>query len=96
MKRVLARHMIREAGMRLAPAVNARRYLYELLTGCSLRTALPPYRLSSAESQGRYNDFVLGLPASLATALAGHAADMPAQRDAEQAPQSIARHAGCG
>ena len=64
--------MTREAGMRLAPAASARRYLYELLTGCALATAPPPYRLSPG-SPGSYNDFVLGMPASLATALAGHA-----------------------
>ena len=64
--------MTREAGMRLAPAASARRYLYELLTGCALATAPPPYRLSPG-SLGSYNDFVLGMPASLAAALAGHA-----------------------
>ena len=64
--------MTREAGMRLAPTASARRYLYELLTGCALGTAPPPYRLS-AGSLGSYNDFVLGISASLATALAGHA-----------------------
>jgi hypothetical protein len=64
--------MTREAGMRLPPAGSARRYLYELLTGCALVTAPPPYRLS-AGSAGGYNDFVLGIPASLAAALAGHA-----------------------
>jgi len=64
--------MTREAGMRLAPTASARRYLYELLTGCGLATAPPPYRLS-AGSAGSYNDFVLGIPASLAAALAGHA-----------------------
>ena len=62
----------RQAGMRPAPAASARRYLYELLTGCSLVTAPPPYRLSPG-SLGSYHDFVLGMPASLATALAGHA-----------------------
>jgi hypothetical protein len=64
--------MTREAGMRLAPTASARRYLYELLTGCALATAPPPYRLS-AGSAGRYSDFALGIPASLAAALAGHA-----------------------
>jgi hypothetical protein len=64
--------MTREAGMRLAPAASARRYLYELLTGCGLAAAPPPFRLS-ARSAGSYNDFVLGIPASLAAALAGHA-----------------------
>ena len=64
--------MTREAGMRLAPAASARRYLYELRTGCALSTAPPPYRLSPG-SLGSYNDFALGIPASLATALAGHA-----------------------
>ena len=64
--------MTREAGMRLAPAASARRYLYELLTGCALSTAPPPYRLS-AGSLGSYSDFVLGMPASLAAALARHA-----------------------
>jgi hypothetical protein len=58
--------------MRLAPVTSARRYLYELLTGCSLVTAPPPYRLS-AGSLARYNNFTIGMPASLATALAGHA-----------------------
>ena len=64
--------MTREAGMRLASVASARRYLYELLTGCALATAPSPYRLS-AGSLGSYSDFVLGLPASLTTALAGHA-----------------------
>jgi hypothetical protein len=64
--------MTREAGVRLAPAASARRYLYELLTGCALATAPPPYRLSPG-SLGSYNDFALGMPASLAAALAGHA-----------------------
>ena len=64
--------MTREAGMRLAPAASARRYLYELLTGCGLVTAPPPYRLSPG-SLGSYNDFALGIPACLAAALAGHA-----------------------
>lgn len=54
--------MIRQAGMRLVPAGIGRRYLYELLTGCGLATAPPPYQLTSAGSQGRYNDFVLGMP----------------------------------
>src|ERR1700691_863589 len=35
--------MTREAGMRLAPTASARRYLYELLTGCGLDTAPPPF-----------------------------------------------------
>jgi hypothetical protein len=64
--------MTREAGMRLAPAASARRYLYELLTGGGLGTAPQPYRLS-AEANGSYSDFVLGMPASLATALTDHA-----------------------
>jgi hypothetical protein len=64
--------MTRQAGMRLAPAASARRYLYELLTGCGLGTAPPPYRLS-AGSHASYSDFALSIPASLATALAGHA-----------------------
>jgi hypothetical protein len=58
--------------MRLVPAASARRYLYELLTGCGLAAAPPPYRLR-ARSHGSYSDFVLGMPASLAAALAGHA-----------------------
>ncbi len=65
--------MIHEAGMRLASAGNARRYLCELLTGCSLLTAPPPCRLTSAGSQARYNDFIIGMPASMATALTRHA-----------------------
>ena len=64
--------MTREAGMRLAPVASVRRYLYELLTGCALATTPPPYRLS-AGSHGSYSDFALGIPASPATALAGHA-----------------------
>lgn len=64
--------MTREAGMRLPAVASARRYLYELLTGCALVTAPPPYRLSSG-SLGNYSDFVLGMPASLAAALADHA-----------------------
>jgi TniQ/Bacterial regulatory helix-turn-helix protein, lysR family len=64
--------MTREAGMRLAPAASARRYLYELLTGCALATAPGPHHLS-AGSASSYGDFVLGIPASLAAALAGHA-----------------------
>jgi hypothetical protein len=64
--------MTRAAGMRTAPTAHARRYLYELLTGCALSTAPPPYRLAS-DSHGRYHDFVLGMPASLVSALTGHA-----------------------
>jgi hypothetical protein len=64
--------MTREAGMRLAPVASARRFLYELLTGCGLGTAPPPYQLS-AGSHGSYSDFALGIPASLAAALADHA-----------------------
>jgi hypothetical protein len=64
--------MTREAGMRLAPVAGARRYLCEVLTGCALVTAPGPYRLG-AGSLGSYSDFVLGMPASLTTALAGHA-----------------------
>jgi hypothetical protein len=65
--------MTREAGMRLAPVGIARRHLYELLTECGLGTAPPPYQLTSAGSHTGYNDFVLGMPASLTTALADHA-----------------------
>ncbi|HET9971304.1 MAG TPA: hypothetical protein VFQ68_23920 [Streptosporangiaceae bacterium] len=65
--------MIHEAGMRLTSISNAGRYLYELLTGGSLHTAPPPYQLTSADSQARYNDFNIGIPASMATALAAHA-----------------------
>jgi hypothetical protein len=43
------------------------------LTGCSLRTAPPPYQLPSADAQARYNDFITGIPASLVSALTGHA-----------------------
>jgi hypothetical protein len=64
--------MTREAGMRLPPVASARRYLYELLTGCSLLTAPPPYRLSAGQL-ARYSNFTIGMPASLATALDGHA-----------------------
>ena len=64
--------MTRQAGMRLPPVASARRYLYEMLTGCSLVTAPPPYRLS-AGSLARYNNFTIGMPASLAAALDSHA-----------------------
>jgi hypothetical protein len=65
--------VIREAGMRLPLIAYARRHLYELLTGCSLQTAPPPYRVTSTDSQARYDDFVIGMPAPLATALNEHA-----------------------
>ena len=65
--------MIRAAGMRLTRGGHARRYLYELLTGRNLNAAPQPYRLTSADSQARYNDFIIGMPASLATALTEHA-----------------------
>src|ERR1017187_8498234 len=63
----------RDAGMRASRAGHARRYLYELLTGCSLRTAPPPYQLTSADAQARHNDFITGIPASLVSALTGPA-----------------------
>jgi hypothetical protein len=50
----------RDAGMRASRPGQARRYLYELLTGCSLRTAPPPYQLTSADSQARYSNFTIG------------------------------------
>jgi hypothetical protein len=62
----------RDAGMRAGRLQHARRYLYELLTGCSLRTAPPRYQLTSG-TQASYHDFTLGLPASLASALHQHA-----------------------
>jgi molybdenum-dependent DNA-binding transcriptional regulator ModE len=65
--------MARGAGMRASRPRHARRYLYELLTGCSLRTAPPPYQLTSADAQARYHDFTIGMPASLAGALTEHA-----------------------
>ena len=65
--------MARDAGMRASRPGHARRYLYELLTGCSLRTAPPPYQITSAGSQGSYHDFTIGMPASLASALHEHA-----------------------
>jgi hypothetical protein len=46
---------------------SSRRYLYELLTGCSLQTAPPPYRVTSTGSQARYDDFATGMPAPLAS-----------------------------
>jgi hypothetical protein len=64
--------MTRQAGMRLPPVASARRYLYELLTGCSLVTAPPPYRLTAGQL-ARYSNFAIGMPASLAAALDGHA-----------------------
>jgi hypothetical protein len=65
--------LARDAGLHPGRVGHARRYLYELLTGCSLRTAPPPYQLPSADAQARYNDFITGIPASLVSALTGHA-----------------------
>jgi hypothetical protein len=53
----------------------ARTYLYELLTAGPPATAPPPYTLPAGRAGTRtaYHDFVLTLPAALASALAGHA-----------------------
>jgi hypothetical protein len=50
----------------------ASRYLYELLTGCSLYTAPPAHQLPRTAVRG-YNDFVTGITTDLAAALHGHA-----------------------
>jgi TniQ/Bacterial regulatory helix-turn-helix protein, lysR family len=63
----------RDAGMRASRPGQARRYLYELLTGCSLRTAPPPCQLTSADSQARYSNFTIGMTTGLASALTAHA-----------------------
>jgi molybdenum-dependent DNA-binding transcriptional regulator ModE len=62
--------------MRASHGGHARRYLYELLTGCNLRTAPPPYQITSADAQARYHEFTIGMPAGLASALREHARQM--------------------
>jgi hypothetical protein len=61
-----------DAGIHGSRPGHARCYLYELLTGCSLRTAPPPYRLATSRHAG-YSEFVITMPAGLASALAGQA-----------------------
>lgn len=68
--------MVRDAGMRADPrrhAQNARRYLYELLTSCCLRTAPPPYQVTTASAQAGYNTFTISMTTDLASALDDHA-----------------------
>jgi hypothetical protein len=52
---------------------HARRYLYDLITGCSLRTAPPPCQLTGKKAQASYAEFTTGITTSLATALSDHA-----------------------
>ena len=68
--------MVRDAGLRAGHARrarNARRYLYELLSGCSLRTAPPPYQITTASAQAGYNTFTITMTTDLASALDDHA-----------------------
>jgi hypothetical protein len=52
---------------------HARRYLYELITGCSLHTAPPPYQLDAQPAGIEYGEFAVTMTASLASALHDHA-----------------------
>jgi hypothetical protein len=52
---------------------HARRYLYDLITGCSLRTAPPPYQLTGKKAQASYAEFTTGITTGLASALSDHA-----------------------
>jgi hypothetical protein len=52
---------------------HARRYLYELITGCSLHTAPPPYQLTAQPAGIEYGEFAVTITASLASALHDHA-----------------------
>lgn len=52
---------------------HARRYLYELITGCSLHTAPPPYQLDAQPAGIEYGEFAVTITASLAAALHDHA-----------------------
>lgn len=63
----------RDAGMRVSHPGHARRYLYELLTGCGLHTAPPPYQLTSKKAHASYAEFTTGITTSLASALNDHA-----------------------
>jgi hypothetical protein len=68
--------MARDAGMhagRDARAGHARRYLYEMLTGCSLADAPPHCRITSSTDWAEYHDFAIGVTADLAAALRDHA-----------------------
>jgi hypothetical protein len=63
----------RDAGMRVSHPGHARRYLYELLTGCSPHTAPPPYQLTGKKAHASYAEFTTGITTSLASALNDHA-----------------------
>lgn len=52
---------------------HARRYLYELITGCSLHTAPPSYQLDARPAGTEYGEFAVTVTASLAAALHEHA-----------------------
>lgn len=63
----------RDAGMRVSHPGHARCYLYELLTGCGLHTAPPPYQLTGKKAHASYAEFIIGVTTSLASALNDHA-----------------------
>ena len=66
----------RQAGLRSGGPRRlhqARRYLYELLTGNSLATAPGPYHLPEGMPRTDYAEFTTTLPADLVTALTAHA-----------------------
>ena len=52
---------------------HARRYLYELITGCSLHTAPPPCQLDTRAAGTEYGEFTITITATLASALHDHA-----------------------
>lgn len=54
----------------------ARRYLYEVLTGCSLHHAPTPYRIEGSYERIEYHDFVAGLPRALVEDLHTHAFEL--------------------
>ena len=63
----------RDAGMTTRNAAHARRYLYELLTGCPLGTAPAPCRLAGGKAQASYTEFTTTITTDLAAALRDHA-----------------------
>lgn len=66
----------RAAGTRVGGSTrtrHARRYLYELITGCNLHTAPPPYQLAAPPAGTEYGEFAVAVTVGLARALHDHA-----------------------